>query len=114
MRRLERVWDHPYEVPTRIIQGTYDKVVDPRGAVDWLRRGEVTATEGKFLAKGRHEPFHDIEGAALLDEMLDWFECRVASRPDVLPFDPKHRLGETKLLDPNRLGVRPTPVRRVA
>lgn len=114
MRRLERVWQLPYDVPTRLMQGTADKVVDPRGAVDWLRRGDVTATEGRFISAGRHELFHDAGSGELFDDMLDWFELQVARRPDVLPFDRNHLQGGSNLLDPHLLGSRSGRNRRAA
>lgn len=84
-RRANHVWNIPYDTPTRLVQGTSDRVVDPQGAVAWLRRGEVSATEGRFLT-GQHELFHDAVGAELFSEMLDWYEARVPVRPVVLPF----------------------------
>lgn len=86
MRRAARAWDIPYDAPTRLVQGTSDRVVDPLGAVAWLRRGDVSATEGRFPAGGRHELYHDAQGLELFAEMLDWFETRIAEHPETLPF----------------------------
>lgn len=85
-RRANKIWTMPYDTPTRLVQGTSDKVVDPRGAVDWLRRGEVSATSGRFVTCGRHELFHDAGGIDLFNELLDWFGDHVSVRAEVLPF----------------------------
>jgi alpha-beta hydrolase superfamily lysophospholipase len=70
---------HRIEVPTLILHGGDDSVVDPRGSEELLARLGATDRELKVYPGLYHEIFNEPERETVLTDVLRWVQARVSS-----------------------------------
>lgn len=64
-------------VPTLILQGTGDKVVDPKGALEFNVGGPHAMVRLNIYPGGYHEIFNDTERAQAIKDLVGWLDAVV-------------------------------------
>ena len=79
---LEDVWRHRPSVrcPVLIVQGTDDRLVDPRAPEDWLLELEDDAAHYVSLPDRLHELLNEPDWQTTTQTVLDWLHARVPGK----------------------------------
>lgn len=68
------------QVPALVLQGSADRVVDPRGAAEFVAATPAGIARLVICPDAYHEVFNDLSRAEAIREVADWLDALPASR----------------------------------